>query len=969
LRRTLSTLRKAVGESCLETEHERVVLQPDCVWVDVLVFRRALAQIRAHGHTPSQVCPACLPLLEQAAVLFRDGFMAGFSLRDSPSFDDWQFFQAETLRQELGGVLEKLSFGLASQQDFKAAASHARRWLALDTLCEQAHRQLMLIFAWDGQRNAALRQYRESVRILEQELGVPPLDETTKLYQAVLENRTPPTPQLVLPAHVPGQPTSTPELVGTAPVASAASPDLAAASSFPHHLRGADYPLVGRDAELKTMLQAFTAAGKQGFFFALEGEAGIGKTRLAEEFIRQAAAPEAGLLIARCYEGEAGLAYAPFLDGLSTALARPEAAQRLQALSPGILSLAAQLIPAMADLFPGLPAPPPPESPGAQARFFAALRVVIQALISPRAPASTAELSPVGILFLDDLQWADQASLDVLDYLTRRLDGVFLLAAWRSDLVPSDHRLCQLLARARRDGRSASLSLRRLRLQDVVEMASASPVPLPDEQVQRLFQDTEGNPFFVAAYLEAYVNRLQQSAEPVGAMPLGVRSLLLARLSSISAISAQLLSAAAVLGRSFDFSIVREVSGRSELETISALEELLLRGIVWEHGLAPPAGMHASQAQPVLDVQYDFTHDKLRDLVYEQTSLARRHLLHQRAAEAFGGRARLQRESAALAAFHFRLAGKLSQAAHWFQQAGEYGREVYANQDAIAHFHSALACGHPEPEALHEAIGDLHMLSGQYPAALSSYESAAALCAPQRLPWVEHKLGLVHAQRGDYELAECHFKAALEELEAFSEAEDAVQAERAMIYADWSHTVHRRGDASQALELALQAINLAQSCQDHRAQAQAFNNLGILERANEQYDLAIQHLQRSLEIAQQLGDPGLRAAALNNLARVYAESGQFDQAIQLTGQALELSLQRGDRHRAAALHNNLADLYHAAGLEEAAMEHLRNAVVIFADLSAEIGAEFGVKPASTVDHEPAEAALGLLPEIWKLSEW
>jgi tetratricopeptide (TPR) repeat protein len=247
-------------------------------------------------------------------------------------------------------------------------------------------------------------------------------------------------------------------------------------------------------------------------------------------------------------------------------------------------------------------------------------------------------------------------------------------------------------------------------------------------------------------------------------------------------------------------------------------------------------------------------------------------------------------------------------------------------------------------------MGDLYRLSGLYPAALTSYEAAAASCPESHLPWIEHKLGSVHNQLGNYELAECHLQAAFEELESAPDGA-AAAAEHAMVTADWSYTVYRRGDAPRALQHALQATRLATSCQDEGAMAQAYNNLGMLERATGELDLALQHLQDSLGLAEKLGDPGSRAAALNNLARVYAELGQVDPAIHLTQQALELCEQRGDRHRAAALLNNLADLFHAAGREAEAMDHLRRAVVIFAELGI----------------DPSGAAM--LPEVWKLSEW
>ena len=133
--------------------------------------------------------------------LYRDDFMAGFGLRDSVAFDDWQFFQSESLRRELAGALERLARGRGALGEWEAAVAHARRWLSLDVLHEPAHRMLMMLYAWSGQRAAALRQYRECVRILDQELGVAPLEETTLLYRAIQENDLPPPP--ILSAHEP----------------------------------------------------------------------------------------------------------------------------------------------------------------------------------------------------------------------------------------------------------------------------------------------------------------------------------------------------------------------------------------------------------------------------------------------------------------------------------------------------------------------------------------------------------------------------------------------------------------------------------------------------------------------------------------------------------------------------------------------------------------------------------------------
>src|SRR5215210_6378484 len=273
LRRTLSSLGKARAEGWLEADRESVELDRDGVWIDVDRFRELLAECRTHGHPETEVCPECLPPLSEAVELYRDDFLAGFTLRDSAAFDDWQFFQAEEMRRELAGALERLSRGYGALEAWERAVSYGRRWLALDHLHEPAHRWLMQLYAWAGQRSAALRQYRECVRVLEGELGVSPLEETTRVYEAIMENNLPPPPDLA-------QERSSIPRTEEREFSSTGEP-----SVRPRH----DEPLVGREAEWDSLLRAYDASRTAGHVVVLEGEAGIGKTRLAEEFVDYAA--------------------------------------------------------------------------------------------------------------------------------------------------------------------------------------------------------------------------------------------------------------------------------------------------------------------------------------------------------------------------------------------------------------------------------------------------------------------------------------------------------------------------------------------------------------------------------------------------------------------------------------------------------------------------------------------------------
>ncbi|MGD8491939.1 MAG: BTAD domain-containing putative transcriptional regulator, partial [Anaerolineae bacterium] len=192
LRRTLWLLNKELGKGWLDADAETIGLRQEAnLWLDVAVFRDHLSDCPAEEPAEGEVCPVCLSSLATAAELYRDDFMAGFMLPDSPRFDEWQFFEREGLRAELAGALQRLVRCHAARRDYEPAIAHARRWLALDPLHEAAHRALMRLYAWDGQRTAALRQYGECARILEAELGAQPAEATSRLHEDIETGRLP----------------------------------------------------------------------------------------------------------------------------------------------------------------------------------------------------------------------------------------------------------------------------------------------------------------------------------------------------------------------------------------------------------------------------------------------------------------------------------------------------------------------------------------------------------------------------------------------------------------------------------------------------------------------------------------------------------------------------------------------------------------------------------------------------------
>ena len=255
LRRALAALKKALGQDFLDVDRETVGLDHDAeIWLDVSEFQERLAECQTHPHPPEQVCPACLPLLAEAAALYRDHFLAGFTLPDSPAFDEWQFFHTEGLRDELASALERLAHGHSDRDEFEPAITCARRWLALDSLHEPAHRCLMQLYARSGQRAAALRQYAECERVLREELGITPEQETTQVYEAIKEKRELP-------------PSATPTVPQT--------------TTHKHNLPVQPTPFVGREAVLAEI--AGRLQDPDCRLLTLLGPGGSGKTRLALE--------------------------------------------------------------------------------------------------------------------------------------------------------------------------------------------------------------------------------------------------------------------------------------------------------------------------------------------------------------------------------------------------------------------------------------------------------------------------------------------------------------------------------------------------------------------------------------------------------------------------------------------------------------------------------------------------------------
>ena len=622
-----------------------------------------------------------IALFQQATTAWRGEFLEGFSLRDAPDFDDWARLQREACRKRMEVVLDRLSLLHADAGSTASAIETADRWVQLNPLEERAYRRLMRLHFTSGDRAAALRAYDACREMLDKELSVPPDPETSALAERIrLATRS---------ARGSHQPRSLPS----------ASP--------------LEKPLVGRTEQFTALVELYHAASQGRTQVAvLRGEAGIGKTRLATEFLGWAVAQGAEVLHGRAYETAARLPYQPLVDALRPRLEHEAAPTML--LSSVWLTELSRLLPELRDRSPDLPLPGGDEA-AARTRLFEAL-VRLGRALSARAPL---------VLFIDDVQWADVASLDVLDYVGRRWKedetSALLLFCLRSEVLATTPALDEWLFGLRRDVPVAQIDLGPLRFEDTVQLLQAlgpePSVPADGEAFARwIFTETRGQPFYIVETLRTLLEGgalaaphdeeatwtmdiLRPPARNTSraALPPSVRQIIQARLAPLPQAARDLLAAASVLGQGFTFELLCDVGRLTEDEALPALDSVVRSNLIHELGQTEPQSG---------DGQYTFAHDKIRDVVYSEAGEARRRVFHRRAMEALQTAGMPAAELARHA-----MAGGLDEPALRFSiAAGDDAMRLLAARDAAVHYERALTLA--ERLRRSDVIAELHARRG-----------------------------------------------------------------------------------------------------------------------------------------------------------------------------------------------------------------------------------------------------------------
>ncbi|MCH7737298.1 MAG: AAA family ATPase [Chloroflexi bacterium] len=436
------------------------------------------------------------------------------------------------------------------------------------------------------------------------------------------------------------------------------------------------HTFIGRQQELAVLATALDdALAGRGQMVMLAGEPGIGKTRLAQELAGHAQDRGAQVLWGWCHEQTGAPPYWPWMQLIRAQVETTDSGQLRQDMGPGAADIA-QILPELTGILEGLDQSPVLEPEQARFRLLFSMTTFLK---------NVSRSQPL-VLVLDDLHWADQSSLLLLEFLAREIASscTMVVGTYRDNEVTGSHPLAQTLGSLVRENNFHQVALTGLSREEVGEFVEArAGVTVSEAAVDSLHQRTEGNPLFVGEVVSSVSpEEIGQNQDWVAGIPQAVREAISRRLGRLSETCNKILRSASVIGRDFDLALLRTLSAEvPEDQFFAGIDEANNIGIVE----TMPAGYGG----------YRFSHALIRQAVYEGIAPMQRAQTHVAAAEALEElhEANLGEHAGELA-YHFFQAKAISgpeKLVRYSLMAGEHSLEAYAHEEALALFQQGMA--------------------------------------------------------------------------------------------------------------------------------------------------------------------------------------------------------------------------------------------------------------------------------------
>jgi DNA-binding SARP family transcriptional activator len=856
----------------------------------------------------------------------RGEFLAGFNLPDAPGFDTWAAIQREAIQRQVETIYDRLTQHQLANHEIVAAMESAARWVRRAPLSEGAYRRLMAAQALSGDRSAALRTYAQCQAMLQEEFGIQPARETAVLAENIGHDRLP-------KQHDEGTP----------------KPGSPGAGHPTSARRGLLLPLEGRAEEHGQLVAAFRQASQTGAqIVSMIGAAGVGKTRLLNAFRDWVVldSPSVEVWEGRAFEMGGHLPYQPIIEALRLRLEQENAPEDL--LEDVWLAELSQLMPELRARYPDLPPPMSGDASFVRARLFSALAALGNALAA-RNPA---------VFILDDLQWADADTRDMIHFLARRWaeskTPILLLLAVRQENFAADNRLREWLAQLSRDVPDRRLLMDALSGTAVQRLVTRLAAPEVDEETTHAFGDwlwaeTGGLPFFIEALLQMlaaqgilaiqeteggsrydFAAALSQvkSARQIQ-VPQGVRQAILSRLDRLSEKEADLLLAASVLGRECRFESLCQVANISESGALEAMEALLNGNLLAER---------RADRRP-----YTLAHDYIREVVYSASREARRRVFHRRALIALEA----EQAPAAECAYHA-IASLLDEPAFRFSlAAGDEALRTNAFLESLAHYDQAWEIAQKRGietknlasqslKQLYQNRGRALELTLQYEAAKANYQELGNLAEERNEP--ELRLAAIIAQCiihstynpvFDPQTGRTLGQAALELAVEVGDREAQAKALWCLMLIEF----HTGGDSQQVLAYGEEALAMARELGLKELEGYVLSNLSWAYTLSLQLNKARQANNQALDIWQALGNLPMAVDAYSIKMTIQRLAGGYEDLLVTGNEAARLSQEIGN-----ALHHYMAMLL--MGEIHSMQGRLGQALIHF-EKAAAIGKESG----------------------------
>ncbi len=670
--------------------------------------------------------------------------------------------------------------------------------------------------------------------------------------------------------------------------------------------------LIDRVEEMSLLRETIdrTAQGRGGVVF-LNGEAGIGKTRLAQELGAYARLRGMQVLTGRCpalFRVDGVPPYVLWKEVVRDYLeGRPvEQLHRIIGHHPDEV---AKLVPELKQKLGEFPQSLPISPEHERDRLFEAVSQFVTN-ISRETPL---------LVILDDLQWTDQSSLLLMHYLARGAykEPLLLLGAYRDTYIDQQHPLSPILAELNRERLLQSVPLKRLSFDDTAKMIERT---LEQEDVSKalcelVYEKTRGNPFFVEEVIKSlkeeeviYQEGDKWKTKEVSRIefPKTVKDVIMKRVSRLDDECQRVLTLASFLGRDCAF---EALSGATDLEEGDLLE---IVDKMHKSGLMTETVVHGEEVCSFADII-------VRDVVHEEVSPLRHKRLHQAVGSVLEKvyAEKIDEHSGELA-LHFLESGDKEKALYYFVNAGEKAAHIYANDEAIHYFQSALRLlEEKEGEFLRRAhilekLGDIKKLVGEFDASVEHFKGALMfrkrLNERDDISRLHRKIAdILFSKMANWEEAEKHHNEALKNLETEQESLELVRLHISTAHMHW-----QIGETTKALLLARKALDLAKKRNDSETITKSYAALGTISSLSGDTTKGAKYLERALKMAL---DNGFIETALNcyvNLGSLLPAE-ENERRLEYSKKGAELAKKVGDITYQSWFCINLGEMYLGMG--------------------------------------------------------